>query len=112
MSIDINLVVDVDTGGSGLYRVRLYESNYTHNVGPMWSLAGIHHALYHSGGRIAGDLIPELTAGAEKMHADPDAYIALNPSNGWGDYWGAYDFVRNLLAACEQHPKAIVEVSA
>ena len=110
MSLDIGLRMNLDTGGKEPYEVRLYSSNYTGNVWPMWEMSGCGDALYESDGKLASEIIPDLEHALPHMKANPDDYRALNPSNGWGNYEGAMDFVAQLLTACKEHPKASVWV--
>ena len=110
MSLDIGLYVEVDTGGEELYHVDLYSANYTGNVCPMWSKAGVYDALYDSDGVEASAIIPILEDGIQHMQARPVEYSRLNPPNGWGDYEGALAFLQSLLYACYQHPKALIHV--
>jgi hypothetical protein len=35
----------------------------------------------------------------------------MNPANGWGDYDGALEYLRDLLIACAAHPKAEIHIS-
>ena len=110
MSLDIGLYVEVDTGGEELRFVDLYWANYTGNVCPMWVKAGVYEALYDSKGIEASSIIPILEDGIADMESNPRTYIAMNPPNGWGDSVGALRFLRKLLAACRQDPKAFIHV--
>ena len=111
MSLDISLKLFVDVGTTEPYEVLLYSDNYTHNVCPMWELAGVWEALYESDGQQAAELISTLEKGYEAMRASPAAYCALNPSNRWGDYSGALKFLQAFTDACKKFPKALVWVS-
>ena len=108
MSLDIRLHIEVDTGSEKPTDVTLYEANYTHNVRPMWEKAGVYDALYLSNGQTALHILPALEAGLLAMEADPPTYEALNPLNGWGNYIGALDFLRDFTDACQKHPKAVI----
>jgi len=108
MSLDFSLwvkVIDEDNPQG-----ELFTANYTHNVTPMWRLAGVYDALYMSKGQKAGDLVNILLMGVACMVKGSGNYIALNPPNGWGDYETALVFLRKVLAACAAHPDAIVDV--
>lgn len=59
----------------------------------------------------ARDLIPLLQAGLARLRGDPQRYQAFNPENGWGNYDGLVRFTADYLAACEEHPDAVVRVS-
>jgi hypothetical protein len=109
MSLDIWLTVDVDTGGNEPYEVKLFEANYTSNVSPMWQKANVYNALYESNGKMAGDILDNLKAWVKFMEENPVEFLPLNPSNGWGDYYGALKFLKDLAEVCEEHPKATIK---
>jgi hypothetical protein len=50
-----------------------------------------------------------LQAGLTLLKADRARFEQLNPENGWGDYDVLVRFVSNYLAACIEHPDALVE---
>jgi hypothetical protein len=86
-------------------------ANITHNVTPMWREAGIYDALYDSDGKRAGDIIETLRRGIADMEDRPEVYRAMNPKNGWGNYDGALNWLREWLAECVKHPNALIGVS-
>lgn len=45
------------------------------------------------------------------MEADPAAYRAMNPPNGWGDSDGALDVLRQFRDACRKHTLTKVYIS-
>lgn len=57
------------------------------------------------------DLIGPLSSGLELLRSDPERFKAFNPENGWGDYDGLVEFVRQYLQACKTYPAAEVRVS-
>jgi len=104
----------------------------TYNLAPMFHRAGFYEAMKNETGgtgtldevclgrgckrldrgpMTGAELAPLVRAGLEDMFANPAGYEALAPSNGWGDFAGAVEFTRQLLEACEGHPKAIVRFS-
>lgn len=92
----------------------VFSRNITHNLAPMAKDAGLYKALWCAedcGVRHAGQLIPMLKYGLERLKKFPDRFKALNPSNGWGNYEGLVAFVEAYLAACEEYPRAEVSVS-
>ena len=114
MSYDIWLEADV--GGEEPVRVDPLEGafdhwNYTSNVVPMWrkampdtdGLAGL-AGMECCRAEIA------LEAGIARMEADPEAYRAMNPANGWGDFDSQLESLRLLLAACRAAPLAKVAI--
>lgn len=98
MSYDIHLEMTVDIG------------NYTSNVAPMWTKAlGYRLADLHT--KTADDALDDLRRAVQHMQDHPDVYRALEPSNGWGSYDGALDYLRRLLDACTTHPEAMIRIS-
>lgn len=89
----------------------LFSTNITHNLGPMWREAGVRDALYESNGKPAADVIPALAEGVAAMSRDPARFRKFNASNGWGTYDDALPWLRNVLAACKEHPTAIIRIS-
>lgn len=92
---------------------RVFEYNITHNLNRMAVAAGIYEPLWRPdeiGITKASQLIEPLSAGLERLKADPGTYRAHNPSNGWGTYEGLVTFVEAYLAACRDYPEASVSV--
>lgn len=105
----------IDTGGPEAAEVAEL-GNYTSNVAPMWrtalKAAGEDIELSRTDGRIAGEVLPLLRAAVAHMEDHPRDYAALNPANGHGDYAGALAYLRDVVIACAQHPKATLRRSA
>ena len=114
MSLDIWLYVAAKTGNPERSSVEIdgTSQNYTHNVSRMWTKAGCWDALYESAGKRAGETLPVLDAAIAAMEADPDAYIALNPPNGWGDYESALHWLKRWREIVATDPDALIGVSA
>lgn len=91
--------------------IEVWSSDITHNVLPMWRLAGCDKALYESEGKQAAEILPDLERGLAAMREEPDRFHDLNPSNGWGTYEGAVEWLANLIDVCAAHPNAVVHVS-
>ena len=87
----------------------MYWSNYTSNMSPMWKDAGID--LVDFNGRPAADLDRALTPVLSTLRADPERWRAYDAPNGWGSYASALDWLDGILAACREHPDAVVRVS-
>lgn len=113
MSLDFDLEMNLDTGDTEPFRVELFSGNLTHNVTPMWQLAGCYEALYESHGKLAQDVLPCLTLALSHMRnsAHLSAYEALNPKNGWGSVRTAVEFLSEVTGACRRHPKATISIS-
>lgn len=92
----------------------VYQANITHNLNKMAGAAGIYETCWRPeeiGITKAGQLVPLLTDGLRRLKAQPDYFKQFNPSNGWGDYDGFLQWVKEYLEACEEHPEAEVRVS-
>lgn len=111
MSYDISLYVTVDVGGpEPVEYCPASIGNYTSNVAPMWTEA-LGHSLSDLADANAGDSLPALQQAVAAMEADPDKYRAMNPGNGWGNYEGALDYLRDLRDACAAYPNATIHIS-
>lgn len=132
MSLDVYLTMDVaplgvaadflddhgfDVAARYLRAVRgeeVYSANITHNLNKMADAAGIYEALWRPdeiGITKAAQLIEPLRAGLEKLQANPAHFEQFNASNGWGMYEHLVPWVAAYLAACKEHPDAVVSVS-
>lgn len=110
MSYDISLYLNVDSGGAEPIEMTVADiGNYTSNVAFIWSDA-LGHSLGDLKEKNAGDSLPALAAAVDKLLADPEAYRAMEPSNGWGDYDGAVAYLAALRDACAAHPKASIHI--
>lgn len=91
--------------------VEVFDLNITHNLSIMASHAGVYNALWHSEGKKASELLPELIMGLACLAIDKESLLDHTPPNGWGDYDGLVRCVRDAAKACIEHPDAVVEVS-
>lgn len=92
----------------------VYQRNITHNLGKMAREAGIYEHLWRPeeiGIKTADQLIEPLWGGLMRLENDPGHFEQFNPSNGWGNYEGLMDFVREYLKACREYPQAEISVS-
>ncbi len=119
MSLDVYLSKKVIVPPVPAYEKEeeIYSANITHNLGKMAIEAGIYEALWRPDELFkrkeikAGELIPLLEAGLEKLKADPKHFEQFNASNGWGVYKDFVPFVERYLEACIEDPDADVQVS-
>ena len=98
---------------SAYREVDVFDANITHNLNRMAEEAGVYDALWRpdeNGYYVASDIIQVLEDGLAKLLADPDHFKAMNPSNGWGDYYGLVKFVMSVLEACRGNPDAKIRV--
>lgn len=112
MSLDIDLGKRVDFGShDGPEWCEAYSANITHNLKPMWRLAGVHDALYESHGKLASDIAETLDRGVEFMRTHPDECRRLDSPNGWGLYVNALPWLERLAEQCRQYPNAEIRIS-
>ena len=113
MSLDLTLHGEMDTG-RGPIQVAVYDTNITHNLTNMASEAGFYGPVWRpeeNGVETADDLIAPLAVGIAAMKADPQRFKKFDAENGWGTYEQFLPWLEELLAACQDHPKATVEAS-
>ena len=92
---------------------QVYWANITHNLGKMAEAAGIYKHLWRPEEidiETASQLIKPLTIGLGKLRAKPEFFKTFDAPNGWGLYIHFVPFVEEYLAACKEHPDAIIEV--
>jgi len=92
----------------------VFHYNITHNLMPMAKEAGLFDALWLPEAlmiNVAKELIKPLTLGLGELVSKPQHYKQFNPKNNWGNYEGLVMFVTRYLAACQEWPEAIIEVS-
>jgi len=109
MSYDVYLAID--TGGEELTSVG--ESfNYTYNCAPMFCKAfkekEIGLNVLHN--KLAKEAALLLRNAIIYMQDHPKEMNKLNPSNGWGHYDTALEFLEGILTECLKHPKATVRI--
>lgn len=106
MSLDVWLTSDNDN--------EVFECNITHNLNIMAEEVGIYKYLWRPdelGISKANDLIKPLDDGLILLESDPERFKVFNPENGWGDYDGFVNFVREYHAACVKYPNAEINIS-
>lgn len=91
----------------------LYEANITHNLNKMAEAVGLYEYLWRPDEidiTQACQLIEPLTIGLKKLREEELYLQTLNPSNGWGNYYGLVEFVRLYLDACKEFPSAEIKI--
>lgn len=91
----------------------VYRGNITHNLGAMATEAELYHVLWRPeecGLTHARQLVAPIQAGLARLVAEPAKFKAMNPRNGWGDYYGLLRFTVDYLEACQKYPDAEVSV--
>jgi hypothetical protein len=107
--VSYDVYLEIDTGAECMATVADI-GNYTANVSPMWTRA-LGEPLADLHGRTAGGVVEQLDRAIAAMQAAPGEYEAMNPANGWGRFEGALNYLRDLRAACAEHPKTQIRVS-
>ena len=117
MSLDVYLYATTACESCGHItptRHAVYSANITHNLNRMATEAGIYEPLWRPdehGITRAAQLVEPLRAGLVRMKANPRHFKTFDASNGWGLYVNFVPWLERYLAACEEHPDAVVEVS-
>ncbi len=106
MSYDIYLQINTGKGERTVVEI----GNYTSNIAPMYYKAFDKDWKFINGMR-AGDAFDHILQAYKNMIGNPEEYRELNPSNGWGDYEGARDFLRKLLEECGENPECKIYIS-
>lgn len=135
MSYDI--LFSIETGAGECAEVGSW--NYTSNVSGMWTkaLALPERPWMRDGERVVGRRYNHATgewtsgvplseygmrlldgapaseaAAAERMEANPDDYLPMQPDNGWGDYAGALRTLQWCAEMAAKHPATTMRVSS
>jgi hypothetical protein len=112
MSLDVDLMVIQPTS--------IFSMNITHNLGKMAGAVKLENGktLYEVLWRpeehnyfTASDIASLLHEGMVKLISSPEEYKRYNPENGWGEYDGLVNFVREYYNACLVNPEAELRVS-
>ena len=86
-------------------------SNYTYNVSQMFYDAFGGEGIRALSGMRGREAATWLKGGIDRMALSPEHYMAMNPKNGWGNYEGALQLLRELREWAERYPEAIFKVS-
>lgn len=78
--------------------------NYTYNVAPMWYAAMPDTGIRTHYGMTGREALIPLRQIRTYMENNREDLRKLNPSNGWGSYAGALQFVTDLINASVRHP--------
>jgi hypothetical protein len=112
MSLDVDLMV--------IQPVSVFSLNITHNLGKMASkvILSTGQTLYdilwrpdENGYYNAEDISELLYEGLHILISSPEEYKKYNPENGWGEYDGLVQFVKDYHMACIEYPSSELRVS-
>jgi hypothetical protein len=85
-----------------------WSGNMTSNVAPMWREAGADLAEFD--GQTTEWAVSELRPALADMESNPEKYIAMEPSNNWGDYHGCKRFLETILEKAIANPDHVLSV--
>ena len=102
--------MDADLGGPEPATVH-WGMSYTHNVGDMYREAMGEGGINQLHGKTGTECLELLQPAIEAMEREPAKYRAMNPPNGWGNYEGAFDVLRQLHVWCLETPRALMCIS-
>ena len=83
--------------------------NYTYNVAKMWYAAKPNKGIRCFYGMTGQDALAEQKDIRNYMEDNRGEMLVHEPSNGWGSYQGALDFVNKLIASSLANPNTIWE---
>lgn len=106
MSFDVYLTIKTGKNSS----LSTNGLNVTYNLSPMFHEA-LGMGLSDLEGKTGKECIPILKKALKDMIDNPEKYEAMNPSNGWGDFYGAKEFISSLLDDCRKYEFAKIVVS-
>ena len=81
----------------------------TYNLAPMFH-AALDISLSDLDGERCTDCEPIFDDAVRRMQAEPAKYRSMEPSNGWGTYDDALQFMQDMLGACRAYPDGHVVV--
>jgi len=86
--------------------------NYTYNCAEMFikgNKKGL--SLNELNGKSCEEAIEILQEVFDDMSNNVEKYEKLEPKNGWGDWEGFYDFVKDILVYCKKNPKCFLSIN-
>lgn len=109
MSFGLDIAIDHGDGYTTTINV---VDGHTYNLAPMWrkalpetigdgSVSKLHLATCAS-------IASEVSRGVEDAIRNHEEYMALNPANGWGGYWGFLEIFTKFAILVHQHPKGYI----
>lgn len=105
MSLDVHLTINDED---------VYSANITHNLIKMADEAGLYSILWgpeEMNLTKAYQLVEPLRLGLKILKSEPERFMKLNASNGWGKYENFVPFVEKYLEACLEYLNADISVS-
>lgn len=81
--------------------------NYTYNVSRMWYDCYPEKGIREHYGMTGKDSLPVLQKLRNHMEDNAGKLKEMEPSNFWGSFHGALDFVNSLIAAAIRNPEEL-----
>lgn len=81
--------------------------NYTYNVSPMFYAAMPEKGIRVHYGMTGQQALVPLRQMREYFENNRAALVKMNPSNGWGSYDGALQFITDLINASIRNPDSV-----
>lgn len=79
--------------------------SYTWNVAPMWyEIYPNQEHMVDVDGLTGKESLPLLECALDMLERNPKKFIAMNPSNGWGDYEGFMAYIKKLIEMANENP--------
>lgn len=78
---------------------KVWHRDPTYNLAAMFA-AALGSSIRDLDGRPAHECVDRLAAAVSDMEAQPDYYKQFNPKNGWGNYDGALEILREMRDRC------------
>ena len=103
MSYDISI--------HAMRETQVFDTNYTYNVSGMFRKALGGDGINDLHGKKCKDCIKPLQDAVKHMEENPKEYEMLNPSNGWGNFAGAYKVMQELLQSCIENPAGKISIN-
>jgi hypothetical protein len=97
----------------GHKKLQVAHLHLTHNLNKMAELSYLYKPIWRpdeNGITFASQMIQYLEAGIDKLEKNPDFYIKIQPSNGFGSYHSFLKVCREYLDICKEYPDAIIDV--
>ena len=82
---------------------QMFRRAFTETDGDLFELRDLH-------GMICKNIVWSLNNAVKYMQEHSEEMRKLNPSNGWGNYEGALEFLAAIHELCLEHPLAVVNV--
>ena len=91
-------------------------ADYTENLNITYNLASMWYEIFPKDKQMIdidgalGEVAEiDLTIALDELKENPEKFIKLNPTNGWGCYEDFVKYIEKLIELCKEHPNGIWE---